>query len=74
MNHLVLEVGLALGLIALASLISHKLPSRSFLFSSLSELQWAHTSLRIGPLDFRFIESAEPIEFMGRVGILFLLF
>jgi CPA2 family monovalent cation:H+ antiporter-2 len=29
---------------------------------------------KIGPLDFRFIESAPLIEFMGRVGVLFLLF
>src|ERR1700752_423548 len=29
---------------------------------------------KIGPFDFRFIESAPLIEFMGRVGVLFLLF
>lgn len=29
---------------------------------------------RIGPLDLRFLESAEVIHFMGRVGVLFLLF
>lgn len=29
---------------------------------------------KIGPLDFRFIESAPLIEFMGRVGVHFLLF
>ena len=29
---------------------------------------------KIGPFDFRFIESSDLIEFMGRVGVLFLLF
>ena len=29
---------------------------------------------KIGPLDFRFIQSAPLIEFMGRAGVLFLLF
>src|SRR6201988_5509393 len=29
---------------------------------------------KIGPFDFRFIETAPLIEFMGRVGVLFLLF
>lgn len=29
---------------------------------------------KIGPFDFRFIETATLIEIMGRIGVLFLLF
>ncbi|MNP00651.1 K(+)/H(+) antiporter YhaU [compost metagenome] len=31
-------------------------------------------AMKLGHLDFRFIESAEFIEFLGRIGVLFLLF
>jgi CPA2 family monovalent cation:H+ antiporter-2 len=74
MNHLVLEVGLALSLIALASLISHRLRFSVVPFLILAGMVVGPHAPKVGPFDFRFIESAELIEFMGRVGILFLLF
>lgn len=74
MDHLVFEVGLALALVAGAVLLSAK-----FRFSNVPLL--ILTGMAVGPhapkiwiLDFRFIESAPLIEFMGRIGVLFLLF
>ena len=74
MNHIVFEVGLALGLAALAAVVSARLK-----FSNAPLL--ILTGMIVGPhapsfwiFDFRFIESAPLIEFMGRVGVLFLLF
>jgi CPA2 family monovalent cation:H+ antiporter-2 len=74
MDHLVFEVGLALALVAGAVLLSAR-----FRFSNVPLL--ILTGMAVGPhapkiwiLDFRFIESAPLIEFMGRIGVLFLLF
>jgi CPA2 family monovalent cation:H+ antiporter-2 len=74
MNHLVFEVGLALALVAGAVLLSAR-----FRFSNVPLL--ILIGMVVGPhapkiwiLDFRFIDSAPLIEFMGRVGVLFLLF
>lgn len=74
MNHIVFEIGLALGLVALAAVIANRLK-----FSNAPLL--ILTGMIVGPhapkfwiFDFRFIESAPLIEFMGRVGVLFLLF
>ncbi len=74
MNHLIFEVGLALGLAAIAAVIATRLK-----FSNAPIL--ILTGMIVGPhaphvwiFDFRFIQSAELIEFMGRVGVLFLLF
>src|SRR6185295_16634819 len=74
MDHLVFEVGLALALVAAAVLLSTR-----FRFSNVPLL--ILTGMAVGPhvpkiwiMDFRFIESAPLIEFMGRVGVLFLLF
>ena len=74
MNHLVLEVGLALSLIAIASLVSWKLRFSVVPLLILTGMIVGPHAPKIGPLDFRFIESAALIEFMGRVGVLFLLF
>ncbi len=74
MQHIVLEVGLALALIALAALISARLRFSVVPFLILAGMAVGPHAPKIGPLDFRFIESAPLIEFMGRVGVLFLLF
>lgn len=74
MEHVVLEVGLALALIATAALISARLRFSVVPFLILAGMAVGPHAPKIGPLDFRFIESAPLIEFMGRVGVLFLLF
>lgn len=74
MQHIVLEVGLALALIALAALISARLRFSVVPLLILAGMVVGPHAPKIGPLDFRFIESAPLIEFMGRVGVLFLLF
>ncbi len=71
---ILLQVGLALGIIAVAALLSSR-----FRFSIVPLLILAGMFVgphvpRIGILDLRFIESAELINFMGRLGVLFLLF
>ncbi|MDG0795241.1 cation:proton antiporter [Cohnella ginsengisoli] len=74
MDHLVLEVGLAVALIALAGLISAKLRFSVIPFYILIGMAVGPHSFKLWYLDFRFIESASLIEFMGRIGVLFLLF
>ena len=74
MQHIVLEVGLALTLIAVAALISFRLRFSVVPFLILAGMAVGPHAPKFGPLDFRFIESAPLIEFMGRVGVLFLLF
>jgi monovalent cation:H+ antiporter-2, CPA2 family len=74
MPHLVLEVGLGLALMAAASLLASRLR-----FSVVPLLILA--GMAVGPhlpawglLDFRFLSSAPLFEFLGRLGVLFLLF
>lgn len=74
MEHIVLEIGLALGLVAVAALISSRLRFSIVPFLILMGMAVGPHAPKIGVLDFRFIESASLIEFMGRVGVLFLLF
>lgn len=74
MNYLVLEIGLALTLVAGAALLSNWLRFSIVPFFILTGMIVGPHALKIGPLDFRFIESAELIDFMGRIGVLFLLF
>jgi CPA2 family monovalent cation:H+ antiporter-2 len=74
MEHIVLEVGLALALIAIAALLSAHLRFSVVPLLILAGMVVGPHAPKIGPLDFRFIESAPLIEFMGRVGVLFLLF
>ena len=74
MNHLVLEIGLALTLIAAAAVLSNRLRFSIVPFLIVTGMIVGPHAPKIGPLDFRFIETAELIEFMGRVGVLFLLF
>src|SRR5215510_6708537 len=74
MNHLVLEMGLALSLIALAAALSSWLRFSVVPFLILIGMAVGAHAPKIGLLDFRFIQSAPLIEFMGRAGVLFLLF
>jgi len=74
MNHVVLEIGLAVLLIAIAGLISSKLRFSVIPFYILMGMAVGPHAPKIWHFDFRFIESAPLIEFMGRIGVLFLLF
>src|SRR5262245_17731050 len=74
MNHLVLEIGLALTLIALAAALSSWLRFSVVPFLILTGMVVGPHAPKIGPLDFRFIQTTPLIEFMGREGVLFLLF
>jgi len=74
MNHLVLEIGLALSLIAIAAALSAWLRLSIVPFLILIGMAVGPHAPKVGPLDFRFIQTAPLIEFMGRAGVLFLLF
>lgn len=74
MNHLVLEIGLAVTLIAGAAVLSNWLKFSVVPFLILTGMVVGPHAPKLGPFDFRFVQSAELIEFMGRVGVLFLLF
>src|SRR6185369_5191099 len=74
MEHLVLEFGLALALIGIAVTLAAKLRLSNVPFLILIGMAVGPHAPQIGVFDFRFIESAALIDFMGRVGVLFLLF
>ncbi|MFF2483182.1 cation:proton antiporter [Paenibacillus sp. NPDC058071] len=74
MDHLVLEIGLAVILLALVGLLSAKLRFSVIPFYILIGMAVGPHAPKFGILDFRFIESAPFIDFLGRIGVLFLLF
>jgi len=74
MNHVILEFGLALALIGVAVSIAARLRLSNVPFLILIGMAVGPHAPQIGVFDFRFIGSAPLIDFMGRVGILFLLF
>lgn len=74
LEHVVFEVGLALALIALAGFLSIKLKFSIVPFYILVGMIVGPHAPDLGLFDLRFIESAPLIEFMGRIGVLFLLF
>lgn len=74
MEHLILEIGLALALIACAGVIAGKLRISIVPILILVGMVVGPHAPQIGVMDFRFINSAPLIEFMGRLGVLFLLF
>ncbi|HSE17922.1 MAG TPA: cation:proton antiporter [Pyrinomonadaceae bacterium] len=74
MDHLILQVGLALMLIAVAVWLAAKLRISNVPFLIIIGMVVGPHAPQLGPLDFRFIESAPLITFMGRLGVLFLLF
>lgn len=74
MNYIVFEVGLAIALIAAAGLLSAKLRFSVIPFYILVGMAVGPHSFEWWHFDFRFIQSAPLIEFLGRIGVLFLLF
>ncbi|MGX6446390.1 cation:proton antiporter [Neobacillus sp. K501] len=74
MNHLVFEVGTALVLIAIASVIANKLKFSIIPFLIVLGMLVGPHAPTIGIIDLTFIESNEIIQFLGRIGVLFLLF
>src|SRR5215204_4297468 len=74
MDHIVLQIGLALGIIALAVIVAEKLNLSNIPFLILAGMAVGPHAPQFGAFDFRFIDTAPLIEYMGRVGVLFLLF
>ncbi|PLR78030.1 cation/H(+) antiporter [Bacillus sp. V3-13] len=74
MDHLVFEVGTALVLVALAAILAGKLRFSIIPFLIVLGMIVGPHAPKIGIIDLTFIESREMIEFLGRIGVLFLLF
>jgi CPA2 family monovalent cation:H+ antiporter-2 len=74
MDHIVLQIGLALGLIAIAVLLAQKLNLSNVPFLILFGMAVGPHAPHFGVFDFRFIETGPLITYMGRIGVLFLLF
>ena len=74
MDNIVLEIGLALGLIAFAVLVASRLGLSNIPFLIIIGMIVGPHAPQIGVFDFRFIETGSLIEYMGRIGVLFLLF
>lgn len=74
MDHLVLEVGMALVLIAAAALLAARFRFSVVPFLILIGMAVGPHLPSLGALDLSFEESSETIQFLGRVGVLFLLF
>ena len=74
MEHLIFEVGTALVLVAIASVLANKLKFSIIPFVIVLGMLVGPHAPKIGILDLTFIESHEIIAFLGQVGVLFLLF
>lgn len=74
MNHLVFEVGTALVLVAIGSIIANKLNFSIIPFLIVIGMLVGPHAPTIGIIDLTFIQSNEIIQFLGRIGVLFLLF
>ncbi|MCO7124920.1 cation:proton antiporter [Sporolactobacillus shoreicorticis] len=74
MDHLVFEVGTALVLVAIAALIANRLNFSIIPFLILAGMIVGPHAPHFWIINLKFIHSAELIEFLGRIGILFLLF
>lgn len=74
MDHLVFEVGTALVLVAIGAIIANKLKFSIIPFLIILGMIVGPHAPTIGIFDFTFIESNEIIQFLGRIGVLFLLF
>ena len=73
-DNIILEIGLALGLIAFAIALANKLGLSNIPFLILIGIAVGPHAPHFGAFDFRFIETGSLISFMGRIGVLFLLF
>lgn len=74
MEHIIFEIGLAIALMAIVGLLASKLRFSVIPFYIVIGMLVGPQAPSLGMLDFRFIESEPLIEFMGRIGVLFLLF
>jgi CPA2 family monovalent cation:H+ antiporter-2 len=74
MDNVILEIGLALALIALAVTLSARLGLSNVPFLILIGMAVGPHAPQFGVFDFRFIETGSLISFMGRIGVLYLLF
>lgn len=74
MDTLIFEIGLAIFLIAVVGFVSNKLKFSVIPFYILVGMAVGPHAPHFGVIDFRFIESSVFINFMGRLGVLFLLF
>src|SRR5918996_4762704 len=74
MEHLVFEVGLAVLLMALATFLADRLKLSVVPLLSLIGLAVGPHVPKLGILDLTFTDSKFIIDFMGRLGMLFLLF
>ncbi len=74
MDTIVFEIGLAITLIAIVGFLSNKLNFSVIPFYILIGMAVGPHAPHIGIIDLRFIESSVFINFMGRLGVLFLLF
>ncbi|MFS0781877.1 cation:proton antiporter [Bacillus sp. 1P06AnD] len=73
-NDLILQVGTGLLLVAIAALIAGKLKFTIIPFLIIIGMLVGPHAPELGVIDLRFIDSFEVIEFLGRIGVLFLLF
>lgn len=74
MENIVLEVGLALGLIAVAMLVAYRFNLSTVPFLIIAGILVGPNAPQLGFIDLRFIGTESFISFMGRMGVLFLLF
>ncbi|SEN17890.1 potassium/proton antiporter membrane subunit, CPA2 family [bacterium A37T11] len=75
MSHtLILEVGIAVSLVAIVGLISNRLRFSVIPFFIIIGMLLGEHAPQWGPVDLKFTESKPFIDFMGRLGVLFLLF
>jgi CPA2 family monovalent cation:H+ antiporter-2 len=74
MNTLILEIGIAVCLVATVGLISNKLRVSVIPFFILIGMVLGEHAPDLGVIDLQFKESMPFLDFMGRLGVLFLLF
>lgn len=74
MDHMIFEVGTALLLVAIASLVAGKLKYSIIPFLIVLGMLVGPHAPKLGMIDLTFIHSEEIIAFLGRIGVLFLLF
>lgn len=74
MDHLVLEIGLALALIAGAMITADRFGLSTVPFLIVIGMVVGPHAPSVWKFDFKFVETEEFISLMGRMGVLFLLF
>lgn len=74
MEVLIFELGIAVGLVAFVGLLSNKLKLSVIPFFILIGMVLGEHAPDLGVVDFQFKTSKPYIDFMGRLGVLFLLF